>query len=117
MSNATHLIYPKSTTVTIASGQTTSAEVDLGRYTLVGIQFPSTFDGTTLTLQMAPSSGGTFTTVQTAGSDYTITSAASKYHSIDNLAVTAGLRYIKLVAGSAQAATDSVLTLQLRAIY
>jgi hypothetical protein len=101
---------------TIASGQTASDVIDLGGTDLCGLFIPSTFDGTTLTLQASQTASGTFVTVQSGGSDYTLTTAASKYTPIENLAVVAGLRFIKLVAGTAQSTTDTVIGLAARAI-
>src|SRR5262245_57881865 len=95
-------------TATIASGGTTSGEVDLSGTMLVGVFLPSTFDGTTIKLSAASASGGTFVTVETGAgtpADVTITaSGASKYVPLaaaDRDAVR-GLRFIKLVAGSTQ---------------
>lgn len=103
-------------TATIAVGQTASEVVDLSGAELAGVFLPATFDGTTLTIQAAPAADGTFVTVQSAGADYTITTAASKYAPVENLAVTAGLQFIKIVAGTAQSTTDTVLTLAVRPV-
>lgn len=103
-------------TVTIASGQTTSGEVDLTGCDLCGIFMPAAFTGTTLKIQAASAPGGTFVTVQDgAGNDYTLTVAASKYIPISNLAIVSGLRFIKFVSGSSEAA-DRALTLAARPI-
>lgn len=104
---------------TIASGGTTSNEVDLAGTTLVGLYIPSTFDGTTLTLTAAPTAGGTHVAVQidhTSASSYTITTTASRYVPLANLAIPSGLRFIKLVAGSSQTTTDTVITLVTRPV-
>lgn len=104
---------------TVAVGGTTSAEVDLKGQVLVGIFVPSTFDGTTITLTAATASGGTFVTVQDSdgsSSAFTITTTASRYVPIDNLAITAGLRFVKLVCGSSQTTTDTVFTLATRPV-
>lgn len=101
---------------TITSGQTTSGEIDLSGADLCGLFIPATFDGTTVTITASPISGGTFVTVQSAGADYTLTTTASKYCPIENLAVVAGLRFIKLVAGTAQSTTDTIITLAARPI-
>lgn len=100
---------------TIATGQTASAEVDLFGFTLVGLFIPSTFDGTTLTFTVATESGGTFVTLQTAGADLTITTAASKYVALDP-SLFAGVRWFKIVAGSSQTTTDTVITLSKRPV-
>lgn len=101
---------------TIAAGQTTSDVIDLGGTDLCGLFIPPEFDGTALTITASPTAGGTFVTVQSGGSDYTLTVAASKYCPIENLAVVAGLRFIKLVAGTVQATTATVIPLATRPI-
>lgn len=104
-------------TATITVGGTTSGEVDLGGTMLVGVFLPSTFDGTTLKISAATASGGTFVTVETGAgtpADVTITgSAASKFVPLAaaDRDIVRGLRFIKLVAGSTQTTTDTVITL------
>ena len=102
------------TTATIASGATESEAVDLGGLELAGIFVPDTFDGTTLTIKAAPSLNGTYVTVMEEDADFSVTVAASRYVPIENLALFAGAQYIKLVSGTAQATTETVLTLALR---
>ena len=89
---------------TIASGATTSDEVDLGGDQLCGLFVPAAFTGTAVTITAAPASGGTFVAVidPATGLAYTLTVAAGKYAPISNLAFTAGLRFVKLVSGSAE---------------
>src|SRR3954454_17655175 len=104
-------------TATIAVSGTTSGAVDLSGCTLVGLFIPSTFDGTTLTITASSALGGTYVSVQqdhTSGSAYTITTAASRYVPLDNLDIPAGLEFIKLVAGSSQTTTATVITLAVR---
>lgn len=100
------------TPVTIASGQTTSDPIDLAGTDLCGIEFPAAMTGTTLKVQMASSFNGTYKTVQkdeVGGGDYTITVTAGKYVPLINLAITAGLRFIKLVSGSTEAADRTIV--------
>jgi len=95
----------------IPSGQTTSQEIDLSGNALCGFFFPSAFTGATLKITAATMSGGTFETVQAdelGSGDYTITVTASKYVPITNLAIIAGLRFIKLVSASSEAAARSI---------
>jgi selenophosphate synthase len=112
------LAYPNYlVTATVTATGTTTPEVDLANFDLVGIFVPSTFDGTTITLTAATATGGTFVAVSadnTASTSYTITTTASKYAPI-NPVVTQGLRFIKLVCGSSQTTTDTIFTLALRA--
>src|SRR4051812_42998184 len=106
-------------TATIASGATLSGAVDLSGCTLVGLFIPATFDGTTLTITACDTKGGTYVSVQqdhTSASAYTITTAASRYVPLDNLDIPAGLQFIKLVAGSSQTTTDTVITLAVRPV-
>lgn len=104
-------------TATIAVSGTTSSAVDLSGCTLVGLFIPSTFDGTTLTITASSTLGGTYVSVQidhTSAAAYTITSTASRYVPLANLDIPAGLQYVKLVAGSTQTTTDTVITLAVR---
>lgn len=89
---------------TILSGQTTSDEIDLNGTTLCGFHLPAAITGTTLKITAASAAGGTFNTVQSAGADYSLTIAASKYVPIENLAIVSGLRFIKIVSGSSEGA-------------
>lgn len=104
-------------TATIASGQTTSGAVDLGGTMLCGVFLPATFDGTTLKLQAAPTIDGTYVAVENgAGTPAEITLTASghsKYVPVKeaDFPLMRGLRFIKLVAGSSQTSTDTVITL------
>lgn len=100
----------------IASGQTTSAEIDLLGTALCGIFMPAAFTGTTIKISAASASGGTFVTVTDgAGTDYSLTVAASKYVPVSNLAIVSGLRFIKLISGSSEGA-DRSLTLAVRPV-
>ena len=106
-------------TATVTVGGTTTGAVDLGGTQLVGIFVPSTFDGTTITIQAAPTLGGTYVPVQNgvlSASAYTITTTAGQFVPIDNLAILAGVRFIKLVCGTSQTTTDTVFTLATRPV-
>ena len=111
---------PLTLTATVAANGTTTDEIDLGRgQQLVGLFVPSTFDGTTLTFTASDVSGGTFVTVQDgarSSAALTVTTTASRYIPIDNLAYIAGLRYIKIVCGSTQTTTSTVFTLVTRPV-
>ena len=100
---------------TIAVSGTTSGAIDMRGVDLAGVFIPAEFDGTTLTITASTSLTGTYVTVQDgAGSTLTLTTTASRYMPISNLALVSGLRYIKLVAGTSQTTTDTVFTLALR---
>ena len=116
MTNTVPPIYPVYTTVTVASGQTVSSAVDIGKYDIVGLITPSTFDGTTVTISAATTLDGTYYPVaasNSASTAYTITTTASIFTPISNL-ITAGLRYVKLTCGSSQTTTATDLVLVLR---
>ena len=93
----------------IPSGETTSGALDLGALTLVGLFMPAAFTGTTVKFQAAESLAGTYRTVTDgAGSDYSVTVAASKYVPVDPVKL-AGVRFLKIVSGSAEGAARSVV--------
>jgi hypothetical protein len=102
----------------IPSGQTTTPEIDLAGNALVGFFFPAAFTGATLTITAASASGGTFLLVQkdeAGGGAYTVTVTAGKYVPVTNLAIVAGLRFIKLVSASSEGA-DRIITLAVRPV-
>lgn len=104
---------------TIASGQTESNAINLSGTQLVGLDIPNTFDGTTLTIKSAQTLGGDYRTVASdSGSDFSITvaSGGNRVVAISNLAITSPLRFIKLVAGTSQSTTDTVITLITRPV-
>jgi hypothetical protein len=102
-------------TATIANGATDSGEIDLAGCTLCGVFLPAEFDGTALKFKAASAAGGTFVAVvDGAGADVSKTCAASKYLPL-NPADFAGVRFLKLTAGTAQTG-DSVLTLAVRPV-
>lgn len=96
---------------TIASGQTTSAEIDLAGTQLCGFFFPASFTGATVKIQAASASGGTFALVQkdeAGGGDYTISVSTGKFTPLTNLSLIAGLRFIKIVSASSEGADRSI---------
>jgi hypothetical protein len=96
---------------TIATSATDSTVIELGELTLVGIYTPSTFDGTALTIAVCDARAGTYVplTDPDTGASVPIVAAASKYYAIDPV-LTLGAQFAKLVAGTAQSTTDTVLT-------
>ena len=94
---------------TIANGQTTSAVVDVIGNCLCGVFIPSAFTGTTISLQASNLSTGTFYPVNDgAGSTVSLTVVAGEYTRIDPI-ITAGIRYLKIVSGSAEAAEREII--------
>lgn len=103
--------------VTIASGGATSgASQDLRGLTLVAVRTPSTFDGTTLQFTCCETVDGTYLPIHNAdGTAYELTLAASRHTTVD-LAKFVGVRFLKLVAGSNQTTTDTIVTLVVRPV-
>lgn len=99
-------------TVTIANGQTVSGAIDLGEFVLVGLQ-NATLTSTAMTFQ-ASSDGVTYVAVKKVdGNSYSITVASDTYTAIP-MTDLVGLRYIKVVAGSAEGAARTVLLMMRR---
>lgn len=104
---------------TIAATETTSNAVDLRAGTLVALEIPSTFDGTTLTFQAAEvvdGAAGTYYAIYDAeGNQLTVTTAASRrvnFSPTDFL----GIKYMKLVSGSAQATTSTIINAVIQSV-
>jgi len=98
--------------VTISSGGTSSAEVDLENFILVGFETPGTLTGTAMTFTVAAQSGGTFKALKTSGgSALSFTVSASGYYSVDPVNFW-GVRFMKFVSGSSEGA-DRILMLHL----
>lgn len=101
--------------VTIASSGTTSGAVDTHGMTICGIYTPDTMTGTALTLTASTSLDGTYVPVEDgAGAAISKTIDGGEYVPF-NPADTAGLRYIKVVSGTAEGA-ERTLTLALRQV-
>lgn len=99
----------------IAASGTTSGAVDLGHATLCGIYVPASFTGTTLTFTASDTATGTFAPVKDgAGAAVSKTVAAGDYIYIDPV-LFAGIRHLKIVSGSAEAA-ERVLKLATRIV-
>lgn len=100
---------PKTATWTGAG--TTSDALYLGDSTVLGIEMPGTFSGTTLAIHGCSTSGGTFAALQDKdAAAWSATVAANKRIYVDPL-VTAGWPWIKLVSGSSEAAARTVALL------
>ncbi len=86
----------------IATGATVSEAVDLEGYELVGVWIPGNFQGTTLTFLAVEQKDGTFQPVQSGGAAVTLTVAAGQLNVLSESTTFPFLRFLKLVAGSAQ---------------
>lgn len=106
----------KPITVTIATSVTDSDVIDLSGLTLVGLEVPATFDGTSITLKgsaLTSAAASQLFVYDSEGNQMTITTAAGRYVAI-NPAALHGLRYIQLICGTNQATTDTVFYAVLR---
>lgn len=101
-----------STTVTIASGQTTSQAIDVGEWLIAGIRTPAALTGTTMTFTGATKEAGTYLAIRdSAGTAISVTVSADD-HIVIEPQTFAGVQWIKLVSGSSEAA-DREITLVL----
>lgn len=92
----------------IANGGTVSDVLDMVGHTLCGIFIPAAFTGVALTFQASPTATGTFVSVRDgAGAALTVTVAAGQYIPIDPKNFH-GLRYLKIVSGSAEGAARTL---------
>jgi len=100
--------------VTITSGGVAqTAGLYLGDLTLLGIRLPATFDGTTVTFTGSDTLAGTYDPIYNDdGSAYTVTCAASRYTVVDYTKFL-GVLFVKVVPGTTQATTDTIITLYL----
>lgn len=90
-------LYGEWKAATIASSGTTSSEVDLGRsYDFLEIQIPTLDASTTIKLQTAEKTGGTF---RDLGDGITTAAGTHNYHDVLNLG---GWQFIKVVADNTQ---------------
>ncbi len=100
-------------TVTVASGDTTSAAINLGCFTLVGVQM-GTITGTALSFTGAVSSDATYAAVKStvSGTALSYTVASNTFAAVDPKDLY-GLTFLKVVMGTAQA-SNRTLTLYLK---
>ena len=102
-------------TTNIASGATTSSEIDLSGTTICGIYIPSAFTGTGLTFSASTVSGGTFVSIRDgAGNAISKTIAAGQYLRLDPTDFV-GVRFLQIVSNATEAAART-LTLAARPI-
>ncbi len=94
---------------TIANAATESDAVHLGGQTIVGFEFPASFEGATVTLKASTSFGGTYMTVkkESDGTDYTVYAGASAHVPVapGNLS---SIQNIKVVSATAMGAEREV---------
>lgn len=102
----------------IDSGSALTDVIDLQHYLLTGIIMPGSWTTANLTFAASAESDGTFVPVyDDAGTEYTVTAAASRCIQIDPVKL-AGARYIKVRSGTSGSpvnqGADRLLTLVLR---
>jgi hypothetical protein len=96
------------TVAVIAQSGTASAAVDLMGTTLAGLFTPAALTGTAMTFSTSPTADGTYTVIEAgAGSSYSVTVSASKFIAVDT-AKFLGVRFLKVISGSAEAASRSI---------
>lgn len=88
-------------TTTIANTATTSAAISTHGLSLVGIQFPTTFTGTTVTFTMSDAVDGTYVPVYNAAGAVSVTIAQARYYALDPKDFQ-GIQFLKIVSGSAE---------------
>lgn len=105
--------YKLSRIVTIASGDTSSAAVNLGCFSLVSIQL-GTINGSSLSFTSAVSSDATYAAVKStaSGTALSYAIASNTFATLDPKDMY-GLTFLKVVMGTAQSA-DRTLTLYLK---
>lgn len=101
--------------VTIVSGGTDSAAVDLRGMTLCGIYIPSTLTSTSITFKASDEFSGTYIPVfDGLGSELSKIVASTQYIVL-NPSDFAGIQYLKIVTGSLEGA-DREIKLALRQV-
>lgn len=99
----------------IADGDTESAVISCGGFSLCGVKLPADFTGTALTFLMSEASDGDFVPVNGIDGDpieYTV--AQGNYYAIDPKDFQ-GINFLKLVSGTAEDA-DRVVICSLKGI-
>ena len=104
-------------TATIQVGQTVSEAIDLHGASLVGLDIDANLTGTSIKFQRALALDGTYkdykandSAVPPAIKDVEVTVSAGDTFGL-NATDFAGVQFMKLVSGAAQAGSDSVITL------
>lgn len=98
----------------ISNGQQVSQAIDMAGNTLTGLIMPSSFTGTSITFQSSVDNTTFIDMYDTAGNALSVTVAANRWVAFAPQDF-AGVRYLKLKSGSAEAA-DRSITLVLRPV-
>lgn len=97
--------FPERDTVSIAASRDSSYTFDLDGNLLVGIEFPATFQGGTISLMTGQHPDSTFKTVQYDGSDISITATDGKQCGMPPWETNQLQRYIIVVSDSTESAS------------
>ena len=93
--------------VTIASGATTSNELDVGAALFIAVQMPAAFTGATFTFHGSNEAGGTYAEiVDDAGAAISVTATDAKNIGLSSaiMAKLSAFRFLKIVSAGAEAA-------------
>jgi len=110
------MLYPEAKTATIASGQTTSGAVCIGRRILAAIQTPAALTGSALAIHASTTESGTYAPVYDSdGVAVSVAAAASRFIGLSQgeADATYGALWVKLVSNASEGA-DRSFTLSLR---
>jgi hypothetical protein len=94
----------------ISASTTTSAVINLGGFTLCGIQIPAAFTGTALTFLVCSTATGTFVPLKTStsGTSLSYTVAQGTYAAI-NPQDFYGVNYLQIVSGSTEGSARTLI--------
>jgi hypothetical protein len=95
-------------TVSIASGQTTSGIISTEGSSLCGIQLPAAFTGTSLTFLAATVVGGPYQPVYNKSGQVSYTVAAGQFIAIDPVDFY-GIVFLKIVSNASEAGARSLI--------
>ena len=99
---------PKEKIITIANGQTASAAIKLEGRTLCGLFIPSAFTGTAITFEASRYAETTFISMFDGSGVAISKTVAQGQYIVLNPQDFAGINYIKVVSGSAEAAEREI---------
>lgn len=103
---------PRTITLTVANGQTTSGVIDLTVYVLAGIILPAALTSTAITLTVCDTRGGTYQPLYDSdGNQVSLAVAASRAVGLSGAEADAlaAFPYAKLVCGSAEGGDRTIV--------
>lgn len=93
---------------TIANGQTASAVIPMGGFTLCGIQMPAAFTGTAITFQACNAVGGTYLPMYDSVSQISYAVGPNRFVAIDPSDFQ-GVLFLKIISGSSEGGDRALL--------